>query len=547
MEISEALNRIFLGRSVAFFGAGFSLGATGINDIPLQDANDVAKEISRLANEDELPLDLAIDMFIQKGHARSDIVDLLKARFFVTSSKDFHSKVSCLPWQRIYTTNYDNLIEKCRRDAGFSTDSKTLSDQPSDGMSIGSIIHFNGFIEKLNAQNWDTDMILATSDYFSGKVANSDWAQIFRQDCTLADSIFFFGYSMYDLDIGRILYQNPDIISKSFFIVGKNPKRATQIKAKMFGLVIEEDVSDFANKIPQENDDCVVKDSAFWAAFTPIKIEPSHNAPDTEKVQSYLAKGDADRRFIARSIIEGLPDYYITREGLTRIVETAEVSPARYVLHSDLGNGKSQAVEEITVLFQTAGYQCLSFSGSLSGLENDFAMLRSLSASERRKLLFIFEDGLAFGASIKQMVTDFPEIAIVVTVRSAVLQTRSASPSDILGSDFMVLDLNGLTTDESDEFNNLLHAHGLWGEMQGWSHKKRAGYITNKCNKRLSSLLLSVCTSSQIYDKLEKHLSNIESANKQVIDALITALALAYAGQNINISQLSEILQNDLL
>ena len=57
MEISEALNRIFLGRSVAFFGAGFSLGATGINDIPLQDANDVAKEISRLANEDELPLD----------------------------------------------------------------------------------------------------------------------------------------------------------------------------------------------------------------------------------------------------------------------------------------------------------------------------------------------------------------------------------------------------------------------------------------------------------------------------------------------------------
>ena len=110
MEIEEAMRRIYLGRSIAFMGAGFSAGIEAIKgNIPY--GFEFAKELSdALGEPDALPLDLASSEYANSG-LEPTLPKLLKERFTARSAVEDHTLISCLPWRRIYTTNYDNVIE----------------------------------------------------------------------------------------------------------------------------------------------------------------------------------------------------------------------------------------------------------------------------------------------------------------------------------------------------------------------------------------------------------------------------------------------------
>jgi hypothetical protein len=318
MNIEEAARRVHLGRSILFTGAGFSYGAESISKKPLTDAAGLAAALSAEIGEPApLPLDLAADEYISKTGDVNNIIELLKQTFLVSSFKDFHSEICNLPWRRIYTTNYDNLPEECLRRLGNLPSSATLSDAPVDALKPGTIIHLNGFVERITLATWEREVVLTTSDYLTDKVRQSSWAEAFRSDLSLADSIFFMGYSLYDLDVTRILYENPDIISKTFFIIGKTPDRATVLKASRLGTVIQEDVSDIAHVFPAIGSAEAAKPSPFTVVLSRFHVSPATTPPKTDDVQRFLTKGDINESYLARGVIEGLSDYYVAREDIS--------------------------------------------------------------------------------------------------------------------------------------------------------------------------------------------------------------------------------------
>jgi SIR2-like domain len=215
MEFGEAANRVHMGRSLLFVGAGFSFGAKSIADLDLVDARGFANRLCAEIGETDLPLDIATDEYLEQKSYR-DIFRRLHDQFDVKSNSKFHEHIVSLPWRRIYTTNFDNLLEFSSKNIGISRGIATLSDDPQGTLSENLTIHLNGFVDKLSEDNFNKDFILTDDQYLGEKFRLSPWSEVFRMDLEICDSIFFLGYSLYDFDIARILFENPNLIRKTF-------------------------------------------------------------------------------------------------------------------------------------------------------------------------------------------------------------------------------------------------------------------------------------------------------------------------------------------
>ena len=78
-------------------------------------------------------------------------------------------------------------------------------------------MHLNGFIDRLDRNTIGSEFKLTESSYLTASLIDSEWIMVFRNDLKLARAVFFVGYSLYDLDIKRILNESPHL-RKTFFI-----------------------------------------------------------------------------------------------------------------------------------------------------------------------------------------------------------------------------------------------------------------------------------------------------------------------------------------
>jgi len=545
MKFEEAARRVHLGRSILFTGAGFSFGAKSISGKALMDANGLAAELSARVSEPPLPLDVATDAFLEKFEPK-ELVHEIQSLFTVCEYQDYHRHISQMPWRRIYTTNYDNLIETCLRAEGVNPRSVTLSDSPGKSLDQGIIIHLNGFSERLNSSYWDPDVVLTTTDYLTDKIRTSDWAEVFRSDLSMADSIIFLGYSLYDLDVARILFENPDIVQKTFFVVGETADRATVRKTGRLGTTLTRNVQDIAPLFPEAGSVDAPVASPFPVNLVRAEFTPSASAPNADEVIAFLTKGDLDENLLAKSVLAGKSDYYIPRVEIERIITSVVDGHRRVLIHSDLGNGKSLACLELSISLSVAGYVIYNFSGSTEGIERDFDYLQSLTVEDRSKSVVIIEDALSFADVVKILTVSYPEIVVIATARSSAVETRLQSISETLSDDYIQFELNELEDDEVKELDALLLSHGLWGEKQGWKADRRTGYIERNCNRHLGSVLLSICKSELVVGRLRDLLKQISNYKDPTYASLVVVLLMAYAGKGVSVSQVCEIVQADL-
>lgn len=154
MTLDEALNRVHLGRSIAFLGAGFSRDATNLLDQAMLSGGGLSKKLSEALGEDDLPLSISSQLYARAGLTPS-LQELIRSGFTAATVEPYHRTISNLPWRRVYTTNYDNVVETCRREAGSSVNSATVLDKPANFAGMFSVVHLHGFVERLTVEDWD--------------------------------------------------------------------------------------------------------------------------------------------------------------------------------------------------------------------------------------------------------------------------------------------------------------------------------------------------------------------------------------------------------
>jgi hypothetical protein len=210
-DLESALRRIASGRALLFLGAGFSVGAKNVDDEEPPTARTLAHKISSLAGipEDD-DLKYASEYCLRNGHAKR-LMRFLSHKFTIKEATKAHKSVSRAPWRRVYTTNYDNCFELAARNAGRPVVGLTTIDAVDEYVKRKDIcIHINGYIDRLTEESLNADFKLARSSYVApDSFVNSAWSYTFKRDIETCSAIIFIGYSLYDIDIEKILFTSP--------------------------------------------------------------------------------------------------------------------------------------------------------------------------------------------------------------------------------------------------------------------------------------------------------------------------------------------------
>jgi len=228
MNLELAFEHALNGHAILFTGAGCSMDATNLRGGKIKSGAQFATHISEKAGIDlNTPLTIAAEEFkIKFGEER--LIEEIQKEFSAKQIHESHAALANIPWRRIYTTNYDNVMETAYAQAGRKLVPVTSDSEVSDIPKKSTLcIHLNGYVDLLKAKSLDGDLKLTEFSYVTSSIASSAWAGQFRDDIRIAKAVFFVGYSLADLDVQRLLFESQILNDKCMFVIGENPTQTT--------------------------------------------------------------------------------------------------------------------------------------------------------------------------------------------------------------------------------------------------------------------------------------------------------------------------------
>ncbi len=418
MDIKRALEFASNGDAVLFIGSGFSRGAINTRDTNMRTGGELARH---LAEECGLPsetnLQDSADIYIERIGA-SELVQVLKEEFTAKNTTHEQKTIASMPWKRIYTTNYDNVFETS---AGESH-CKVSAIDPDDNHTFLQVretlcIHLNGYIENLDVDTLNSSFKLTDTSYVTASIENSPWSKVFRQDIRHAKSVFFVGYSLFDLDIRRILLSTPELKDKTHFILSSNSDEVTLSRASRYGEVHTIGCEGFAAEILSDNYNIPRKAKPLQIGRSILEYSNSTQGRDPvdEEFNDFLMLGQFDSSLLMDD--STMPDTYAChRSDVTKLMSRLESGQARAaVLHSQIANGKTIALQMLASDATSRGWRVFIAKEVTEYAESEFKIISEL----QEKVLLIVDDYISFLKPLSGLALPCSErFAIVVSARS---------------------------------------------------------------------------------------------------------------------------------
>ena len=183
MELDRALEHALDGRALLFTGAGFSRGAVNLRNGPFKTAGQFANHLAtQVGLAEGTPLDDASEDFVARfGEDR--LISEIRTEFSAKQISKGHELLTCIPWRKIYTTNYDDVIERGYEKAGRSLASVTMSDDIRAISKDSTLcVHLNGYVGRLTRDTIWTEAKITDTSYLTASLVESPWATVFRED-----------------------------------------------------------------------------------------------------------------------------------------------------------------------------------------------------------------------------------------------------------------------------------------------------------------------------------------------------------------------------
>lgn len=150
---SQVIQEINPPDSILFLGAGFLQSAENIcgESVPL--SNELRKKLANCLGVDGNKYDLKI--LADEFHSRSgfDLYQTLYECFTINKISEHRNDILRLGWKRIYTTNYDDIVEHSYLQNNNHPTSYTFRDEIPRKLADGSIIHLYRVIHNANKEN----------------------------------------------------------------------------------------------------------------------------------------------------------------------------------------------------------------------------------------------------------------------------------------------------------------------------------------------------------------------------------------------------------
>ena len=540
MDITTAVQRILDGEAVVFVGAGFSLGATNLRGRSFLSGQKIADHFADLTGLAKgMRLEDAADVFVEK-HNVDSLIREVQEEFTAKDVCDYHRTIAALPWKRVYTTNYDNVFELASRQERQRLSSVTMGHDlykmPKDHRIC---VHLNGYVEGLDRSKILTELKLTDVSYVTASVSDTHWAMLLRQDIRLASAVFFIGYSLYDIDVKRILAEAEDIKDKLFFYLGPSPDEPTQRRASRFGSTIMASTADFAGLVAETSASYTPRDKGDLRCLYLREITtPFSPARITDQVFiDLLLWGRRDESLVAESLRTNTT-YYLYRSQIDKALDLVDKGSRILVITSDLGNGKSMFIEGLRIRAKEKGFRVFDLFDHNDGVSKE---LEAIAKSGQRVLVTIEEYQNWLDEIRLFCMNAGNKAALVLTARNAVHDVLIDDLMDISGDKpIEEMNIDTLSEHEIEWLVTALEQYGLWGTRAGLSRSQKTKYITDRCGRQIHAVLLNLLESPDISQRISSIAQRLQAKGENY-DILLSVFILTFLNHGPTLDVLADI------
>ncbi|GFO68038.1 hypothetical protein GMLC_16170 [Geomonas limicola] len=541
MQIEDAIRYMLDGRGVLFTGAGFSYGAANLLHSRIPAGNDLAKELIAAAGmRGQADLDRAATVFIRK-RTPDELVKLLKNTYTVTKITETHKVLAGINWRRIYTTNYDSVFEQARAAIGKPIKAVTAKDQP-DGLvaSRDLIVHINGAINTLTKDELFNSFKLTSASYAADSFEESGWAFHFRSDVRNAAVVLFIGYSLYDLDIARVLLAE-NVTSKAVFVVAP-PTEDNDLEADEladFGDVHRIGVDEFARLVQEVSATYVPMEAPLllscWDEVEPISAGA---LPNDDEVIAFVTEGILSSSIRGQLTSSQSSNYVLSRTPLESVTESILNQKKHVILHSPLGCGKSFISEVAAAQAFGAGWKVFVLrSESSESLAEVEEVIRGGG-----NILLVIESYFRHMKLVRWISeANLDNVTLLLTSRTDVHEIFAVDVSAQLKHAYTEVDCTKLDDKEIEAISALFDKYGLWGQKLSWPYRQKYRYIKTKCAGELPSLLVDAFESKNITEKYREIITS-NSHSDEIQRILIALFVLEVMNYNASPYLIQELL-----
>jgi hypothetical protein len=525
MELADALRLARGGRALLFLGAGFSAGTPNSGSGEMKTGQGFS---DLLAAKVALPAGTSLtdtSEAYQEAFGAPSLVKELLAEFEAKTLLPHQGLMAKIPWKHIYTTNYDNVVEKAFDGAGAKIESVNPDTRVAAIRGVDRLcVHLNGSIIGITPEKLASQIKLTDSSYLTSSLASSEWAVRLRQDIDAAQAVFYVGYSTYDLDIARLLYEKPALKAKSFFAVGEITNQVLRRRVEKFGTDLHLGATQFFEELMKDEYDVAITIGVPEYCIKRYQPQASTSALKDVDVFDLFRLGQIQAPLVFESVV-GDVQYALARQSTEKILRLIQSGPSSIVVHSALGNGKTVILEMLKVHASSAGFTVFSLLRQKDQLyeELEFAL------KQPGALLFVVDNYPNWLDALKFLGNHHKgNASVVMAARSGTNDVVADRAEALLKlGELHEIAVDHLTDIEIVRVAQLMDVYGLWGERANLSLASKQKFLTNHCGREWQAILVELFKAPQIKDRLDKLITDIRdeaSYNLVLIAILILAV-----------------------
>lgn len=542
VDLNKLIAKIQHGKAMLFIGAGFSRSAINIDGCELSASKDLSYKLSELCSIPKSDnLRFTSDYYLSQNPPRQ-LIELLGRFYTVKNITDNHRLISKLPWKRCYTTNYDRCFEMAAEQESVKIETIDISHETSEYYKRGNLcVHLNGSINNLSEDTLNGSFKLSDSSYSSpDSFIDSSWFYYFKRDLDRSSCIIFLGYSMYDIEIKKILSSDPDLKEKTYFIVAPEPDLESKFTLSKFGSVLPVGIEGFAEEIRNietsysENGEYTLQSLSLYS----LTNEPEVVRDD--EVEKLLMYGDLADHHIDNFMLGNTKvPFLVKRKVIEKTLGLIE-SGKHIVLYSALGNGKSILLKQLRSVLTQKGFETYGVWDDDADFIADIDYIGKLKS----KCIIFLDRYEKYIELIKHIShADYDNILVLATSLVGDHEYHR-DQLDKIPFRYAEINIDILDDNELADFVKIIDNLGLWGEKAGLNEHQKVRYLHSDNGRQFSIILLTLLNSPQIRNKLSGLINQIKR-NKKYEDTVISICLCQILGIETDRSMISELADND--
>lgn len=552
MNIEDAVKLICNGKCLLFTGAGFSIGATNYKstDYHFKTASLIAKELYTLSKVPDYDQDNDLSrasLWYKEVYGPQRIIDYLHHEFTVKDITPTQRAYGEFNWRRCYTLNYDEILEKAYNENGKLLTTVTPSKNSRDYNTGTVCIHLNGSISNLNLETIETEFKLTSSSYAKDYIKHTGWWDIFLDDLIVSDAIFFIGCSMRsDLDLVRLLSgASNKVKEKTFFIVSPNESAIDVSRLKEYGEVAKIGADGFIEllrSVPQQTIVAKPKSLYYFNSPKTFSSRPEYRRKD---FLDLLIQGHLNEHLLDFAL--KTPDYYpyyIYRDNLNNVTQKIIEGKSLFVIHSDLGNGKTLFLKGLSYILQNKGYNVFYFSYNSPSAIDELAYICEGIYAPTIIIVENFVDNIQLLQKIKRYHRE--HVTLILSERTSAYETSYTLLQRISDIEPIDIDLNILSDIEIENLITIIDKNGLWQTRSNYTHQKKQEFIIKSCKRHMSQFVMQIVKSNDLERRYATIVNIIKNKNNY-FEALLYILIGTVLQLNLKTRNVIDDLNYDTL